>query len=430
MDTQSKPKGNLPEINGKKGLRDMIRVPILGMTQAKLKARKSASAFHMQMNVCFLNGPRVQGNFNRVLGFWVAAAAALGPVHLSADVLRRSDEAPLQGRALDTERLGLLQGVSGLLGKKVRDIGEHSVGKFDDVLLDLSRREVLAALISPGGNGVIPVPPATFHAVAKDKILVNADHKVFDRAPRFVQGGSETWATKAIEGGTKYFRHPAPEKVFNGTPESGARLLEKPVLGSVGESLGRVQDVMIDLTGGRATYLVIQPTIGADTNGTLYLVPPSAVKWQPNGKALALNASKDRFLAAPHFSKSFWTDLVQPELATAVYSYWAPNAASSEPVAAATPAILAPVKTAGAAPTDAEITKAVMFQILSEGKVTLKGDVQITTRQGRVRLAGVARNEKEKSYILEAAKRVVGASAVDDALVVKGKNKNTTAQVP
>ena len=52
----------------------------------------------------------------------------------------------------------------------------------------------------------------------------------------------------------------------------------------------------------------------------------------------------------------------------------------------------------------------------------------LIARQGRVKLGGVARNEKEKSYIVEAAKRVVAASFIDDALLVKGKN--TTARVP
>src|SRR5207244_1124358 len=124
--------------------------------------------------------------------------------------------------------------------------------------------------------------------------------------------------------------------------------------GSTGETLGRIQDLMVDLPVGRAVYLVVQPA--ADTNGVLYLVPPSAVKWQANGKALTLAASKERFLAGPHFSKSFWTDMVQPELATSVYKYYtiAPNERAEGP--APVTGTLAPAKPAAASRTDAEIT--------------------------------------------------------------------------
>ena len=381
----------------------------------------------MQKTVCY-KGPRVRGKFKGRFAFRVCATAALcAPLLLSADSVRRSDETPLQPRPLDTDRIGLIQGLSSLVGKKVRDINEHSVGKLEDVLVDLPRGEVLAALVSPGGNGVIPVPPATFHSVSSDKVLVKADHKIFDHAPRFVQGGGDGWATKAVEGGAKYFQHPAPEKLTTGTPESGRRLLEKTLAGSTGETLGRIQDLMVDLPVGRAVYLVVQPT--ADTNGILYLVPPSSVKWQANGNALTLAASKERFLAGPHFSKSFSTDMVQPELATSVYHYYT-TASNNKPADGPAPVTeaVAPAKPAAASRTDAEITKAVMLEILNEGKVYLRGDVQITTRQGRVKLGGVARNEKEKGFILEAVKRVVAASFIDDALLVKGKN--TTARVP
>src|SRR6185295_11798064 len=141
--------------------------------------------------------------------------------------------------------------------------------------------------------------------------------------------------------------------------------------GSTGEPLGRIQDLMVDLPVGRVVCLVVQPA--ADTNGILYLVPPSAVKWQANGKALTLAASKERFLAGPHFSKSFWTDMVQPELATSVYSYYttAPNNKAADGPATVTEAA-APTRTAAASRKDAEITKAVMLEILNEGKVSLR----------------------------------------------------------
>ncbi len=350
--------------------------------------------------------------------FWLSACAA-------AAAAASSDTASVVA-GVDMGRLDQVQSLASMVGKKVHDLNDHSVGKLQDVLLDLPRGEILAAVISPGGSGVIPVPPATFRAASKDTILVNADQKLFQTAPRLSQAQNGQTGSELSQA-YQHFKQQPPEAQ---ALVSGAVLTGKPVLGSGNETLGQVQDVSIDLPMGRILYVTIQPASGRGTEGKLFLAPPAAFKWDSSGK-LSLPASREKFVAGPYFQKAFSTDLIEPELMKSIYAYYlphdgAPKSAGDESSPAVATQSTAPTPTVPARP-DSEITKAVMMEILNQGKVALRGDVQITTRQGRVKLAGMARSEKEKQCVVDAARKVVGAAFVDDTLLVKGKN--TTASV-
>jgi hypothetical protein len=88
-----------------------------------------------------------------------------------------------------------------------------------------------------------------------------------------------------------------------------------------GKQLGQVEDLMIDLPGGRLVFLVVKPVAGSDSDNRLYVLPPASVGLNPNG--LVLKAGLEQFVAGPHFSKEFWTQLRVPEFAASVYQYYA-----------------------------------------------------------------------------------------------------------
>jgi sporulation protein YlmC with PRC-barrel domain len=262
--------------------------------------------------------------------------------------------------------------------------------------------------------------------------MVDADQKAFQAAPRLsqIQSGVQNGLPQSY----RHFQQALPQPpIESRLLVSAAALTGKPVFGSANEMLGQVQDMAVDLPVGRVVYVTIQPVAGPGTEGKLYVVPPAAVKVDGSGKLL-LPASRERFVAGPYFQKAFSTDILDRELVKSLYAYYLPRAAApksdggqSAVQAAAAPGMPAPATVSAPAGSDSETTKAVMMEILNEGKVALRGDVQITTRRGRVKLAGTARNEREKQFVLEAARRVVGVAFVDDTLLVKGKNTTTAA---
>jgi sporulation protein YlmC with PRC-barrel domain len=105
--------------------------------------------------------------------------AAQAPQPSSGSALQR-EAAPVREAA----RLGLIQKTTDLIGKQVQDRYDKSVGKIEDVILDLPNGLVIAAFVSSGAKGqVTPVPARSFLAGDKDKVAISVDQKVFKSAP-------------------------------------------------------------------------------------------------------------------------------------------------------------------------------------------------------------------------------------------------------
>ncbi|HSU52744.1 MAG TPA: PRC-barrel domain-containing protein [Candidatus Dormibacteraeota bacterium] len=324
---------------------------------------------------------------------------------------------------LELGRLGLMEGVSTLQGKKVRDVNEHAIGKFDDVMLDLSQGRVLVAMVSDNPEN-IPLPPAVFHAVCRDKILLNVDRKLVESAPRYSRSkGSDSLSGDLLVGTIRHFGKPVRQDISGSFSVcSGKGLIGKALLSKTGEALGQVQDVMVDLGGGRAVYLVIKP---AGPSGDFYPLPPETVRLDAG--TLKISTDREHFLRAPHFQKEFSVDIVEADLATKVYRYY--GLTGSNELAAQVTATGSPQATASNAQprmSDTDITKGVVTQIITQKRILLNGGVQIVTTDGRVRLTGTAKNEAERKAMIAAAEEIVGASNVENGLLLKGKN--TTAQ--
>jgi sporulation protein YlmC with PRC-barrel domain len=242
----------------------------------------------------------------------------------------------------DAQRLGLLKPTSALLGKKVIDPKGKTVGKLQDFILDLSSGQVLAALVSSSGKTPLtPVPARSFEAVRRDKAELNAAKKLFENAPRFpLARAAGPWEAQSLADSFLFFSQPAPLAVPAGFC-CAAALLGQPLLSEAGETLGQVQELALDLPGGRAVYLVIQPAEGLDPLGDLYLVPPASAQLGTSGQTLTLKASLAHFLAGHHFPKEYPTDIVFPDVASAVYQHYGllPDA-TAKPAAVPVPAAL------------------------------------------------------------------------------------------
>ena len=232
---------------------------------------------------------------------------------------------PRQGSTLpfDAKRLGLLKPVTVLFDKKVIDTQNKTVGKMKDFVLDLSSGQILVALVYSSGKAPItPVPAHSFEAVRRDKAELNATRKLFESAPRFPLASTDGhWDTSILADSFLFFNQPAPCATA-GSFCGVAGLVGQPLLSQANEALGQVQDIAIDLPGGRALYLVIEPGPGLNSLDDLYLVPPASVHPGNSGRTLILDASRDHFLAGHHFPKAFPSDMVFPEVASAVYQHY------------------------------------------------------------------------------------------------------------
>jgi sporulation protein YlmC with PRC-barrel domain len=86
------------------------------------------------------------------------------------------------------------------------------------------------------------------------------------------------------------------------------------VVNTQGESLGKIDDLVIDPATGRITYAVLSHGSILGFGGKLFAVSWEALTLQPDGKAFVLNVSKEVLESAPGFDKSNWPKQPDPML--------------------------------------------------------------------------------------------------------------------
>jgi len=326
-------------------------------------------------------------------------------------------------------RLGFLSGASVLIGRKVGDCHERTIGKLEDLVLDLASGELASTLLCSDSSGKLtPVPGLSYSRQTRGKMMIEAERKVFEKAPQIAKAGG----LKALEGAMlgrvrSHFGVKEPG-VAPGPLSSAARLLGSQVRSKGNEGVGLLKEIMVDMPLGRVVYLVVEPAAGVGPRGVFYVIPPVAVEADTSAGALMLKGDREQFLAGPTFLENFWTDLSSIELARAVEKYYGPNPApattdpkgsSSERTEAATPR--------RPARPDREITQAILGEIARGADGFMRLNIVITTVQGKVTLTGRVKNEKQRKIVLGAAERIVGAENVEDRLALPGKMR--TAQL-
>jgi sporulation protein YlmC with PRC-barrel domain len=89
------------------------------------------------------------------------------------------------------------------------------------------------------------------------------------------------------------------------------------VVSPQGESLGKIDDLVLDPASGRITYAALSYGSILGLGGKLFAVSWEALKLQSDGKTFVLNVSKEMLDSAPGFDKSSWPQRPDPMLSAA-----------------------------------------------------------------------------------------------------------------
>src|ERR1019366_1996847 len=82
--------------------------------------------------------------------------------------------------SLDAVRPEPVNRTTALIGQKAMTREEKGLGKVEDLVLDLSTGQVVAALVSAGtSDQLTPVPARRFCTASKSKILLSTDRQTF-----------------------------------------------------------------------------------------------------------------------------------------------------------------------------------------------------------------------------------------------------------
>ncbi|HWX23007.1 MAG TPA: BON domain-containing protein [Candidatus Binatia bacterium] len=343
---------------------------------------------------------------------------------------RQEPSRQLPAWSIEVGRLGLVKQTGLMLGKSVKDRKEKTVGKLKDLLLDLAGGEVVSALVSSSAaNRITPVPAHSFAAVLIDKFIMKVDRQVFEAAPQLSQAAPLATLPRAgLDASFRHFGQDQSPRVA-GPFHSAAALLGATLRAQDHQLLGQLKDIMVDVPAGRIVYLVVEPSDQLGSSGELYVVPPVAVEADASG-GVVLKTGREHFLAGPHFSKDFWSDMAFPEMATAICKHYSvAPAGESHPIASfAAGGVSSPGSSPSPpGPSDEQITQAILAEIVRGGGDSGRLSIVVTTMKGHVTLRGTVKNEKQKKQVTEAAERVAGAANVEDRLEVWGKAR--TAQL-
>jgi sporulation protein YlmC with PRC-barrel domain len=252
---------------------------------------------------------------------------------------------------IDTDRLGLMEPASVLIGQRVLDRDRKTLGNIRDLVLDFEGGRVLATLLPASKGQLTPLPARSYAFVSSQTLIAETDRNRFDSAPKFPKGTTAAnLDPKSLAPSFHYFgQTPAePVKGSLGPLSSGADLVGTTLLSQDNQPLGKLQEIMVDLLMGRIVYLVIEPITATRPAPRLIPLPPLAVQLDPQRKSLMLKTSREHFLAGPNFPKEFRTDLIFPQLATAVCKHYDLESALPASAKSPQPAAAEAQKAAGA----------------------------------------------------------------------------------
>ena len=103
---------------------------------------------------------------------------------------------------------------------------------------------------------------------------------------------------------------------------SASTLQTEKVVNTRGEDLGKIEDLMIDLSSGRVAYAVLSFGGFLGMGNKLFAVPFRAMKIDTENHAFVLDVPKDRLKDAPGFDKDNWPDISDKGYRSQIYNFY------------------------------------------------------------------------------------------------------------
>lgn len=387
---------------------------------------------------------------------------------------------PSQTRA---ERLNGAVKASELIGMTVKNPQDETVGKVNDLAVDVESGRVVQVILSTGGfigigDTLTAVPPGALRHHAEQKFLhLDADQARVKSAPKFEQSN---WAEccdsnhlSAVYG--HYGQEPAltfiqhGDAVRDGAPltdaarttqtplhadatqaerrmrsdqqtriptarlshmQRASKLMGTTVKNLQEENLGKVENLLVDLQSGRVVAIIVSSGGFLGIGDALSAVPPTALRFTTDREALQLDATKESLANAPHFTGDRWPDFADTAYAGGVYRAYnvepyfttevtAPADNTARNVRDRSEQARTPMDQ-GNSQADVNTTAQIRKEIVAGKTMSVNAkNVKIITNGGRVTLRGPVNSAEEKRLIGEIADRIARAGNVDNQLEVR-----------
>lgn len=210
-----------------------------------------------------------------------------------------------------------------------------------------------------------------------------------------------------------------------------SKLIGKAVRNAQDENLGRVHDVIVDLSSGAAPYAIVAYGGALGIGSTKIAVPLSSLECSSDGKII-MSATRDEFQSASRTPTGAWAQITGDWTSDVDGFYGQPTPMVQErferqPLQNTEPRdfVRDPIQEKGAEkllpkPADADLNQKIST-CLNEVRPGLSQTVQFSLDNGVVTLRGEVDTETEKQNIESKVTAIPGVQRVDNQLTVKGQ---------
>ena len=108
-------------------------------------------------------------------------------------------------------------------------------------------------------------------------------------------------------------------------------LTGEKVVNQVGDRLGEITHIMLDISQGTIAYAVLSFGGVLGIHDKLFAVPWQSLALDIENRWFVLNVDKDELRNAPGFEKDHWPAMADPAWAKKVSAYYGPRAISRRP---------------------------------------------------------------------------------------------------
>ena len=378
----------------------------------------------------------------------VASAAFYALAAGNADDDRQTRDAAQSHFFLRTQPIVAAR-ASQILDREIVDANGHRMGKVRELALDLQNGRIAEVVVGTGGflgikekNTAVPPSEFSWDPEAK-KLTCRLDPEQLRNAPIFdTANWSGSVAPEKVRaayrryGITTYFIDdsvPAPvasevkpsEQLTAAgmaapTVHLGPVTRARDVIGEAvddpqNEHLGRVENIIVDVGGGRIVALTVSTGEYLGMGNEVSAVPAQAFHQGSNDKTLRLNTTREALRTVPHFKPDQWREVAEPENVAMIYNAYS-LAPYQYPIPADNLAQNVRERSApliqGTSATDQAISARIRHEMLSRPDLSTDArNVKVITVNGQVTLRGPVRNQEEEQAIIEIARNAVAENA-------------------
>ena len=94
------------------------------------------------------------------------------------------------------------------------------------------------------------------------------------------------------------------------------------VVNLAGDAIGRIEELMVDVTTGRVASAVLSFGGFLGFGNKLFALPWTALTVDEGRRCFVVNVTRESLEKMPGFDKGHWPDLNDLEYATGVYHHW------------------------------------------------------------------------------------------------------------